>query len=336
MNAKQFWPQAPRLDLTIRPLMPADIPRAGEILHQAFNEVFAAHGYPAPISDLAAGRALVTAYRDYEPTGSFVALHEGRIVGSAFLHRRGDRVGVGPVTVDPSCQGRGVGRKLMERIIEEVGDCTSIRLFQDAFNRESFALYVRLGFVVRDVMAVLRAAPPRFDADVAPGAPDPGASPGAGACLSDGRSGGAGAGSPAICREMEPWDLVNAVACDTALTGMSRPRDLAFLLDHGQAAVLEQDGGIRGFAASFLVRDTLFVGPAAAPTAAELVRLVADLTRRSGARVVSVRAPSRPGDLLQMLLQAGFEVRSLGTYMVRGRYDEPSGALLASMFPEAL
>jgi len=316
-----------RLDLTLRHLVPADVPRVGEILHEAFNEVFVAHGYPAPIPELAAGRALVSAYRDYEPDGSIVAVHEGRIVGSAFFHRRGDRAGVGPVTVDPVYQGSGVGRRLMERVMDEVSDCASIRLFQDAFNRASFALYVRLGFVVRDVMAVLRAEPARFGPAEAPGGP-PRPAP-------DGPAGAAG--PPAgVCREMKPGDLVDMVACDVALTGMNRPRDLAFLSEHGPTAVLERGVEIRGFAASFVVKDTLFLGPAAAPSAADLVRLAADVTGRSGARVVSARAPSRPGDLLEKLLQAGFEVRSLGTYMVRGHYEEPRGVFLASLFPEAL
>src|SRR5262245_10708386 len=124
-------------EISIRRMMIRDVPRTGEILFEAFNQVFSRHGYPPPIPDTESGKALVQAYQDYGPTGCFVAVVEDRVIGSAFLHRRGDRAGVGPVTVAPEWQGRGVGRRLMRRLIDEVQDCASIRLYQDAFNRES-------------------------------------------------------------------------------------------------------------------------------------------------------------------------------------------------------
>ena len=47
-----------------------------------------------------------------------VAEAEGRIVGSNFVDERGTIHGVGPITVDPEAQGRGVGRRLMEAVME--------------------------------------------------------------------------------------------------------------------------------------------------------------------------------------------------------------------------
>jgi GNAT superfamily N-acetyltransferase len=297
--------------LAVRRLVASDLPRVGEILFRAFNRVFSQHGYPPPILSHSAGEALVVAYHDYDPDSCLVALLNGRIVGSAFYHRRGERAGVGPVTVDPECQGRGIGRQLMERLIDELGDCGSIRLFQDAFNHSSFALYARLGFEVRDVMAVLRAEPgPRL-------------------IVPDDTSGLA-------CRSMDAEDLETVAACDRKLTGLDRPGDLDYLRGRGPAFVLQKRGTVRGYAASFGIGDNLFVGPAAADDLPGLYRLVNAVIGSASARVVTVRTPARPGRLLTDLLNCGFKIRTIGTYMVRGRYEEPRGANLAALFPETL
>ena len=46
--------------------------------------------------------------------------------------------------------------------------------------------------------------------------------------------------------------------------------------------------------------------------------------------------PASPGGILSGLLDSGFAIRSLGTYMVRGTYEDTKGVFLASLFPETL
>ncbi len=309
-----------RQEVVVRRLTEADIDQSGDILFEAFNQVFARHGYPPPVHDADAGRALARAYFEYEAGGCFVAVLGHRVIGSAFLHRRADRAGIGPVTVDPEHQGRGVGRKLMERLIEEASGCASIRLYQDAFNRESFALYVRMGFEVKGLMAILRAEPPRF------------ADPGAG-------GGRFGLGEPdggRGLREILHDDLDAVRDCDLKLTGFDRPNDLDFLWLRGPSRVIENNGRITGYAVSFMAGDTLFVGPAAAPDAASLLELTAAVCAEANPKIVTIRAPAEPGTILSGLLDAGFVVRSLGAYMVLGDYEPARGAFLASLFPETL
>jgi len=50
-------------------------------------------------------------------SGQSVAELDGRIVGSNCLDERSAIAGLGPLTVDPSIQNRGVGRKLMEAVL---------------------------------------------------------------------------------------------------------------------------------------------------------------------------------------------------------------------------
>jgi hypothetical protein len=66
---------------------------------------------------------------------------------------------VGPIGVDPGVQGGGIGRALMEAMIERAGDAPGIRLMQDAFNTGSLSLYASLGFEVKEPMALVRGTP---------------------------------------------------------------------------------------------------------------------------------------------------------------------------------
>lgn len=302
----------PTIPVRIRRVAAADLPPIGSILYEAFNQVFARHGYPPPVPTREAGETLVSAYYDYDPSACFVALQDDRLVGSAFFHRRGRRAGVGPVTVDPACQGKGIGRILMEHVIDELSDCSSIRLFQDAFNQQSFSLYVRLGFQVKDVMAVFRSEPGPASFPVPPA-------------------------MPGACRPMTAEDVPAVAACDTELTGLERSRDLEYLRERGPGFVFQgPDGAIRGYSASFRIGDNLFLGPAAAPDAPGLHALLDATFRFMKPRVVTVRVAARPGEIMTSLLESGFRVRSIGTYMVRGEYREPAGASLSALFPETL
>jgi len=49
-----------------------------------------------------------------------VAEVDGRVVGSNFLYEGDPIAGVGPISVDPEYQ-RGVGRRLMEAVIQTPG-----------------------------------------------------------------------------------------------------------------------------------------------------------------------------------------------------------------------
>ena len=100
-----------------------------------------------------------------------VAEVDGRIVGSNFLDQRGPIRGVGPITVAPEGQNSGVGRKLMQAVLERGDGAPGIRLLQDAFHMRSLALYESLGFDVKEGVGVVRGSPrsdPPADMQVRP------------------------------------------------------------------------------------------------------------------------------------------------------------------------
>ena len=104
------------------------------------------------------------AFTSHPSIWGVVAERDGRIVGSNFLDERGPVRGVGPITVDPDAQEAGVGRLLMEAVVERGAAAAGIRLLQDSFNTRSLALYASLGFKVEEPVALLagtpRATPP--------------------------------------------------------------------------------------------------------------------------------------------------------------------------------
>jgi hypothetical protein len=88
-----------------------------------------------------------------------VAEADGRIVGSNFLLESDPIRGVGPISVDPDHQGRGVGRNLMEAVIERGKGAPGTRLLQDSFNMLSLSLYASLGFEEREPVVVMSGKP---------------------------------------------------------------------------------------------------------------------------------------------------------------------------------
>lgn len=101
---------------------------------------------------------------------SVAALVDGKPVGSNFLSLSDATSGVGPITVDRSVQGKGVGRALMQDVIDYArrNKIQNVRLLQDAFNMRSLSLYTSLGFAVKDAAALMQSAPGKPDGSVRP------------------------------------------------------------------------------------------------------------------------------------------------------------------------
>ena len=90
-----------------------------------------------------------------------VAELQGRIVGSNCLDERSAIAGVGPITIDPKAQNRGVGRELMLAVMDRARESNrpGIRLVQAAFHNRSLSLYTKLGFDAVEPLSVMQGAP---------------------------------------------------------------------------------------------------------------------------------------------------------------------------------
>ena len=148
--------------ITIRRAKPQDAPVCGRVCFDAFYKISTSHGFPCdfPSPEVAVG--LLSMMFSHPGFYCVVAESDGCVVGSNCLDERSAIAGLGPITVDPSMQDRGVGRKLMEAVLVRARERNfpGVRLLQSAFHNRSVALYSRLGFDVREPVSVMQGAPP--------------------------------------------------------------------------------------------------------------------------------------------------------------------------------
>ena len=296
------------ITLMIRRMEEQDISRAGEVIVAAFNDVFTRHGFPPPFPSPEAGTGLAQGYLRLEPQECFVAVEGGQVVGSGFIHLRGETAGIGPITVDPTCQSKGVGKEIMMAVIRAGRHCPSLRLVQDAFNVVSFPLYSKLGFAACGT--VLSLAGQEFRP---PGRP-----------------------RGIAIREMAADDAARVTALDTKLTGLTRSQDIRYFLGHPPQLISLVEGKLAGYLCLLRASAGTFLGPAAAIEPAVLRTLIAHAIELEQGKVLRMRLPARHTELFRDLLKMGFHVETLQTYMVRGPWKPPKGTDLLALFPEAL
>ncbi len=106
------------MSTVLRPGTPNDAAACGAICYEAFKSFGSAHNFVPdfPSPEVASGLlALLLAHPGFY---SVVAESDGRVIGSNFLDERSNIAGVGPITVDPHGQNRGVGRRLMQDVLD--------------------------------------------------------------------------------------------------------------------------------------------------------------------------------------------------------------------------
>src|SRR5580704_12264631 len=144
-------------DVTIRTAKPDDSSVCGQICYDAFLNINTAHGFPCDFPGPEAPTRVLSMM--FSSPGFYCVVAEigGRIVGSNCLYERSTAGGVGPITVDPSTQHVGIGRKLMQAVMDRAkGRNAGLRLVEAAFHNRSLALYTSLGFDVREPLSCLQ------------------------------------------------------------------------------------------------------------------------------------------------------------------------------------
>jgi len=106
----------------------------------------------------AAGLAARMAEEWFDPDGLIVAVEDGRLLGFHWTKRVGDLGEVYVVGVDPSAQGRGLGRRLLQAGLDHLAKagCRSVILYVDSADTVAVGMYASAGFGVahRDVLYV--------------------------------------------------------------------------------------------------------------------------------------------------------------------------------------
>ncbi|MDQ6811620.1 MAG: GNAT family N-acetyltransferase [Actinomycetota bacterium] len=145
--------------VTLREVKPEDAKECARICFEAFGGIDDHHRFPRSFPSLEFAEGLMQAFVGSPLTWGVVAERDGRIVGSNFLHEGDPIGGVGPISVDPDHQSGGVGRKLMEAVIERGKGAPGTRLLQDSYNMLSLSLYASLGFEEREPVVRMSGKP---------------------------------------------------------------------------------------------------------------------------------------------------------------------------------
>ncbi len=282
-------------EVVIRPATVEDSAVCGQICYDAFSSVNAAHGFPSdfPSPEVACG--LLSVLFAADGLYCVVAEIEGRIAGSNCLDERSSIAGIGPITVDPSLQNSGVGRKLMQAVMERTNESrhAGVRLVQAAFHNRSLSLYSGLGFDVREPLSCMQ-----------------------GRTLERTVHGCA-------VRAAQHTDLADCNALSRRVHGFDRGVELAQAIRQNTARVVTRGDRITGYAT-----DVAFFGHATAETNQDLQAIIASADSFGGPGIL---VPSRNNALLRWCLANGLRVVQPMTLMTTGLYNEPAGAWLPSI-----
>src|SRR5262249_26192036 len=105
------------MTLTLRAAVPADARPCGVICYEAFKNIAERYNFPPELPHVDVAIGLLTRLLGHSGFYGVVAELDGRIVGSNFVDERAPIAGIGPITVDPTVQDRGTGRRLMEHVL---------------------------------------------------------------------------------------------------------------------------------------------------------------------------------------------------------------------------
>jgi GNAT superfamily N-acetyltransferase len=282
-------------DVVIRTSKPEDSRVCGQICYDAFSTINAAHGFPCDFPSPAIAIGLMSMLFSNPGFHCVVAEVDGRIMGSNALDERSVIRGVGPVTIEPTAQNLGLGRKLMQAVIDRANErgAAGIRLAQAAFHNRSLSLYAALGFEIREPLSCLQG---RTLERSVPGCE---------------------------VRPAKPGDVDACNALSKRVHGFERGVELAQAIEQRTASVVERGGRITGYTTHLA-----YFGHSTAETNVDLQSLIASAESFAGPGIL---LPSRNSSLLGWCLTNGLRVVQPMTLMSIGLYNDPAGAWLPSV-----
>ncbi len=285
------------MNINIRPVTAADTEKCGEIIYKAFCGIADRHNFPHDFPSAEHAHGFAQMLTNHPAVYGIIAENDGEFVGSNFLWEQDEIAGVGPITINPDGQSRGVGRLLMQKIIERGQKAKDIRLVQDAFNTTSMSLYVSLGFDVIEPLVLISGA---ISGELPPDV------------------------------EVRPISDEDYAACDelcVKVHGFSRVEELRGTARMMPAFVILRDKKIVGYASAPNVWQ---MNHAVAESDEDLENLLLGAANLTG-QPLSFLLPTRRGDLFRRCLSKGMKVVKPMTLMSRKAYQEPRGAFLPSV-----
>lgn len=287
----------PTGSVTLRDVAPDDAEACSRIVFDAFGGIHDHHRFPRDFPALEAATGILGIWIPHPEVWGVVAEIDGSIVGSNFLDERDPIRGVGPLTIDPDGQNAGVGRKLMEAVLQRGEGAAGIRLVQDGFHMRSLALYTSLGFDVKASCVVMTGRPG--------GAPVPGIE----------------------VRPLDQDDLTECEALCEKVHGFGRTGMLRDSIQGFAPVVALRDGHIVAYATTLTFWPMGYGVAESEDDMQSLLLGAAEIVDEPLALLVPLQS-----ELFRWCLEKGLRAVKPMNVMARGEYQEPRG----SWFPSVL
>lgn len=286
------------MEMQIRAMRESDVKTCGRICYEAFRAIAERHNFRPDFPSTEATTQLTQAFFASPLVYNVVAESGGRVIGANHLWEYDEARAVGPITVDPEAQAKGVGRKLMEAVIERGGGSRSIRLVQDSFNSTSLSLYASLGFAVREPLVMM-------EGEIK-----------------------AGFASEIEVREIGAEDFAACAELSQRAHGFARLNELKNTPPSLRSFVALRGGRVTAYASS---PHFWALNHAIAESEEEMRALLSGVSQLSNGQPLSFLLPTRQASLFRWCLQQGMRVIKPMNLMTMGEYQQPRACYLPSV-----
>jgi predicted N-acetyltransferase YhbS len=286
------------MSVRIRSMQQADVETCGRICYEAFKNIAGRHNFRPDFPEPEAAIQLAQAFFANPDVFGVVAESDGRIVGSNYLWEYDAIRAVGPITVDPSIQSKGAGRKLMEAVIERGSGSKGIRLVQDSFNMASLSLYASLGFDVKEPLVLI-------EGELKGNLP-----------------------SEIEVRLIKEEDFEECAELSRKAHGFDRIGELKNTPPFLNSFVALRNGRITAYASA---PHFWALNHAVAESEEDMQSLLTGAGNLSDGQPISILLPIRQTDLFRWCLKKGMRSVKPMTLMAMGEYEEPRSCYLPSV-----
>jgi predicted N-acetyltransferase YhbS len=282
-------------DFKIREAVLDDWQEAGRICYEAFATVSRQHGFPPDFPTVEAAALPIKWLIGHPQIYSIVAERDGRVIGSNFMDERSTISAIGPISIHPAEQDRGVGRALMLAALDRAAQrkAPGVRLLQLSYHNRSLSLYAKLGFDVRGSYAAMYGEPIR---STMPGY---------------------------TVRVATPEDEAACNALCLRVHGHERPGEVRESIAAGTARVVERLGRITGYTTGIT-----YFSHSVAATNDDLMALIC---AAEDFGTPGFLVPLDNTELFRWCLARGLRVFFVLNMMTIGIYQEPAGAYMPSV-----
>jgi predicted N-acetyltransferase YhbS len=284
------------MSLQLVPAKPQHIHELGRICYEAFTGIAEQRKFPHDFESLEQAVNVIGMLVERQDFYGVVALLDNKPIGSNFLSLTDPVAGVGPISVDPRIQSKGIGRALMQAVLDYArqSNISQIRLIQDSFNLISFSLYASLGFDMKETVMLMQAQ--------------------------------AASGPDNRIRPASPLDLPEMDQLSRRLYKTSRQNEISAALTWGIPVFIRE---VEERVTGYLIPGIL--GHGVMETDEDALALITESARHLPKGQARFFFPLKLTSLYRKLLQRGCRAIKMNTLMAIGPYESPGGIWMPSV-----